>query len=155
MIELKKAAPGDRELLWNINQKYLYEMTAFYPDEMDEKGNFHYGYFEEYFTDPRREALLISFDGRLAGFAMVNPYSYLGGHPDHVMAEFTVFPAFRRRHIALEAAQEILGGYGGTWEIKFHEKNLPAKSLWTKVTAPYHPEKISLNGAETVLTFSV
>ena len=35
MIELRKVRLEDRELLWNINQKYLYEMTAFYDDEMD------------------------------------------------------------------------------------------------------------------------
>ena len=31
----------DRELLWNINQKYLYEMTKFYDDLMDEKRTGH------------------------------------------------------------------------------------------------------------------
>ena len=48
MIELVKAGERDRELLWNVNQKYLYEMTNFYDDEMDEAGNYHYGYFEAY-----------------------------------------------------------------------------------------------------------
>ena len=52
MIRLQHVQPHDRALLWNINQKYLYEMTMFYPDEMD-AGNLHYGHFEEYFTDPK------------------------------------------------------------------------------------------------------
>ncbi|MBR4613524.1 MAG: hypothetical protein IKO40_12510 [Kiritimatiellae bacterium] len=51
MILLQPVQPTDRDLLWNINQKYLYEMTMFYPDEMDEAGNLHYGHFKEYFTD--------------------------------------------------------------------------------------------------------
>ena len=50
MIRLLIVQPNDRDLLWNINQKYLYEMTTFYPDEMDEVGNLHYGHFEEYFA---------------------------------------------------------------------------------------------------------
>ena len=29
MIRLQKAAKKDRDLLWNLNQKYLYEMTNF------------------------------------------------------------------------------------------------------------------------------
>ena len=41
MINLKPVKPKDKELLWNINQKYLYEMTGYYDDEMDENGNYH------------------------------------------------------------------------------------------------------------------
>ena len=43
MIRFQTVQPHDRDLLWNINQKYRYEMTMFYPDEMDEAGNLHYG----------------------------------------------------------------------------------------------------------------
>ena len=49
MLKLIPVDDSKKELLWNINQKYLYEMTLFYPDEMDERGNLHYGYFDEYF----------------------------------------------------------------------------------------------------------
>ena len=56
MIRLQPVYPHDRDLLWNLNQKYLYEMTTFYPDEMDEAENLHYGHFEEDFTDPKRNA---------------------------------------------------------------------------------------------------
>ena len=154
MIQLKKATAADRTLLYNLNQKYLYEMTAFYDDPMDEEGNLHYGWFDAYFTDPKRTALLIMSDGRLAGFAMLNPYSYFDAAPDHVMAEFTIFPAFRRRHLASEAAARILEAYPGRWEIKYNEKNAAAKALWTKVSARYRPELRRFSEDETVLCFS-
>ena len=32
MIELQTVQAKDRDLLWNINQKYLYEMTLYYDD---------------------------------------------------------------------------------------------------------------------------
>ena len=154
MIRLHPVQPHDRDLLRNINQKYLYEMTMFYPDEMDEAGNLHYGHFEEYFTDPKREALLLYHDRQLIGFAMIHPYSYFGGTPDHVMAEFTVFPAFRRRHLAQEAARAIFEGYPGRWEIKYNEHNVPARTLWNKVTAAYRPERKRYSNDETVLCFT-
>ena len=47
MILLQPVQPNDRDQRGNINQKYLYEMTVFYPDEMD-AGNLLYGHFEEY-----------------------------------------------------------------------------------------------------------
>ena len=68
MIELRKVKTEDRDFLWNINQKYLYEMTNFYDDSMDEDGNYHYGYFDEYFTDPKRTAYFLYHDDTLVGF---------------------------------------------------------------------------------------
>ena len=154
MIELIQAGSEERELLWNLHQKFLYEMTGYYANEMDERGNIQFGDFDAYFTDPRRSALLIRHDGRLAGFALVHPYSNLDETPDHVLAAFTVFPSLRRRHIAVQAAQAILTRYQGRWEIKYNEKNTAARGLWHMVTAPYGPRAVSLNAEETVLTFT-
>jgi predicted acetyltransferase len=153
MVRLEAVSPEKKELLWNINQKYLYEMTLYYDDPMDGKGNFHYGYFDKYFEDPERKAFFIFSDEVLVGFAMVNPYSYLGKTPDHVMAEFTIFPAFRGRHYGRDAAQLILDRYPGRWEIKYNEKNIKARSLWISLTEEYSPRVHHLNEEETVLEF--
>ncbi|MBQ3865003.1 MAG: GNAT family N-acetyltransferase [Clostridia bacterium] len=153
MISLRKVGKEDRELLWNINQKYLYEMTNFYDDPMDQNGNYGYGHFDEYFTDPRRTAYFLYDEETLVGFAMLCPYSNLNLDPDYTMAEFTIFPAFRRKHLALEAARMILAAHRGLWEIKYNEKNVAGKQLWNLVAKPYHPETYHLNPEETVLVF--
>ncbi len=36
MFTLKEVTENEKNILWNINQKYLYEMTQYYPDDMDE-----------------------------------------------------------------------------------------------------------------------
>ena len=153
MMELIKAGIEDRELLRNINQKYLYEMTNYYDDEMDAFGNLHYGYFDDYFTDPKRSAFFLYEDGTLVGFAMIHPYSHFGEETDYVLAEFTVFPMYRRRRLATEAAEMFFFNFRGNWEVKYNEKNKAAKELWTKVTAKYQPQKKQLNDTETVLCF--
>lgn len=45
-------------------------MTNYYPDDMDENGNYHYGYFDAYFTEPNRKAYLIYNEQCLVGFDM-------------------------------------------------------------------------------------
>lgn len=155
MIRLQRVTPDQRQLLFNLNQKYLYEMTNYYDDPLDERGNLHYGHFDEYFTDPARTALLIYDGDALAGFAMLNPCSYFGGTVDHVMAEFTIFPMYRRRHLATGAAESIFERWPGRWEVKFNEKNAAARSLWTRVTARYAPIVRRLSDEETVLCFEV
>lgn len=153
MIKLQAVREEDRELFWNINQKYLYEMTLYYPDEMDERGNYHYGYFEAYFVEPERKAFFIFNDEKMIGFVMLNPYSAIGHSPDYTIAEFTIFPAYRRKRYAFDAARLILSDYRGKWEIKYNEGNAGAKALWTAVTAVYEPVVYRLNERETVLEF--
>ena len=153
MINLVPVAAQQKDLFWNINQKYLYEMTNFYPDVMDEQGNYHYGHFSEYFIDPKRKAFFLYHGETMVGFAMINPYSVLGNAPDYTLAEFTIFPAYRRNHYALSAAKLILSTYPGKWEIKYNEKNAAAKALWTAITALYAPTVTHLNENETVFSF--
>lgn len=153
MIRLVTVLKKDRELLWNINQKYLHEMTNYYDDPMDEKGNYHYGHFDEYFSDSKRVAYLLYDENTLIGFAMLNPYSCIGGNPDYTMAEFTIFPAYRRKHFAFDVVNALFEKHPGQWEIKYNEKNLAAKHLWNKVAASYSPDVFHLNDEETVLLF--
>ena len=63
MIELVEVKSEHREFLWNVLQKYLYEMTNYYDDEMDEMGNYHYRYFDAYFTESERCLLYTSNGG--------------------------------------------------------------------------------------------
>ncbi len=154
MIRLQTVREEDKELFRNINQKYLYEMTSYYPDEMDNQGNYHYGYFDDYFTEPERKAFFIFSDEKMIGFVMLNPYSAIGHNPDYTIAEFTIFPSHRRKHYALDTAKLIFSSYHGRWEIKYNEKNLGAKKLWTAVTASYSPRAYQLSKEETVLEFS-
>ncbi len=154
MLQLKNAAPSERELLWNLIQKYMYEMTSIYNDPMDENGNYSYEYLDEYFTDPKRTAYFIFNDGVLIGFALLCPYSCLDLKVDHTMAEFTIFPAFRRNHFAVAAAKMILEKHKGKWEIKYNERNSGAKRLWNALTEPYKPQVFKLDDEETVLVFN-
>ena len=153
MIRLQEVEAEERELLWNIIQKYLYEMTKYYPNNMDEHGNYHYEYFDAYFTEAERKAFFIYDDGIMVGFVMLNPYSAIGHHPDYTIAEFTIFPSYRRNHHAIDAVHLILSSYHGTWEIKYNEKNVGVKGLWTMVTEQYSPTVYHINEEETVLEF--
>ena len=63
---------------------------------------------------------------------MLCPYSNINRNPDYTMAEFTIFPAFRRNHLALDAVKMILNRHQGKWEIKYNERNGGAKAVELK-----------------------
>ena len=86
---------------------------------------------------------------------MLCPYLNIGQNPDYTMAEFTIFPSFRRKHFAHDVANMILARHPGEWEIKYNENNSGAKKLWNIVAALFKPEVHHLNEEETVLSFNV
>ena len=155
MILLKEVLLADKDKLWNIFQKYFYEMSAYYDMDMDECGNYPYPYFEHYFVESERTALFLYDDETLIGFAMLNQYSCLGNIIDHAIAEFTIFPPYRKKHLGLEAVRKIFAQYPGRWEIKYSKENQAAESFWTKAVQPYHPMVAPWESTEIVLSFVV
>ena len=154
MIELRKVNKENKQLLFNIFQKMLYEMTQFYDDPMDELGNYHYGYFDEYFIDKKRIAYLIYNDEILIGFIMLHPYSYFESCDVNV-AEFTIFPNFRKNGLGIKAVNELFSLHQGKYEIKYNLKNFKAVEFWHKVTSKYNPIINKYSDVEEVIIFEV
>ena len=152
MIALKAVKEEEREQLWQLLQDYLAEIALFYGEERED-GVYPYRYFDAYFTEKERKALFLYEGETLLGFALLNPYSYIGESPDLVLAEFSVLPPFRRAGKGREAAEAILAAYPGKWEIKYHQRNTAAGKLWRSLTESCSPAKHLLGAEEIVLSF--
>ena len=155
MIYLKRVEPIDKERLFNLFQKMLYEMTQFYDNEIDELGLIHYGYFDEYFIDPNRFAYFIYHEEQLVGFMMIHKYSYFDLPIDFNMAEFTIFPSFRKQGFGVDAVREVLKKHQGIWEIKYNLTNEKANLFWHKVLKEYKPNILKYEENEEVFRFEV
>ncbi len=152
-MEFQRVSKTEKTLLYNLLQKYLYEMTRFYDDEVDADGNYIYGHFEDYFFDSTRRAYLIKKGGGTAGFAMLNRHSELGKAVDWAMAEFCILPQYRREHLGLKAAQWLFEHHPGRWEVKYALANEAAARLWERATEVYQPQKYLLPEGEAALVF--
>lgn len=151
MINLRKVENEEKGLLFNYLQKYLYEMTYYYEDDMDAEGNYPYEYFDNYFVDVDRKALFITFNEEIVGFVMINKHSIMELDIDYSIAEFTIFPVFRKNHIASEVMKMLFKTYQGKWEIKYSTKNEVGMKLWRNVTKDYSPEIYSLCDEEALV----
>lgn len=145
----------EREQLWNLLQKYLCELSPYFDLEVDEKGNFPYEHFEDYFSDPSRRAYIIYDGDSVAGFVMLNKVSEFGEDIDYSVAEFFILPKFRRTGLGSDIFLVLRKQFKGQWEIKYHVDNIPAVNYWTKVTSTLEPEVRDLNDKEKVLSFLV
>lgn len=158
MVKLVDVKEKDKQKLWNVLQKYLYEITCYYDDKLDNDGNYRYRYFDNYFTEDNRFAKFVYVDDELAGFILVNDHSFNGDRIDYGIAEFTIFPKFRGGDVAETAFLELTKGRVGKWQLKYIKSNVRGMKFWQKVTARYNAREescSSCNGKESIVIFEV
>ncbi|MBQ8506645.1 MAG: GNAT family N-acetyltransferase [Clostridia bacterium] len=153
MIKAIEADKSKEQVLSNLMQKYLYEMSAYYGAEMDENGNFSYKYLPYYFTDADRGAYFLYDGGEMIGFALINAHSFTGEAVDNCIAEFAVFPAYRRSGKAMEAIEALRAVRKGSWQLKYSPKNRPGAAFWQKVKEKYRGTEQKLEGNEIAIRF--
>lgn len=149
-IEVEKS---QEHVLSNLMQKYLYEMSAYYGDAMDESGNFSYKYLPLYFTGEDRSAYFLYDGAAMIGFALINAHSFTGEPADNCIAEFTIFPAYRRGGRAMEAIEALLAVRKGTWQLKYSAENRPGAAFWQRVKEKYQGSEQELEDGEIAISF--
>lgn len=144
---------NERDVLFNYLQKYLYELSLYYGDTMDDKGNFCYKYFPLYFQEEDRAAYFFVEDDERIGFALINAHSFTDEKIENCIAEFTIFPAYRHRGKGMEAIAALKGVREGKWQLKYSKENSSAMRFWQQVKERYHGIEQPLEENEMIITF--
>ena len=134
-----EAGPAERDIVRNLLQLYLYDMSEFEPRDLDERGVFSYRYFDAYWAEPDRRVLLVRLGGRPAGFAMLNEHSVLSPARSGVrtVADFFIVRGLRRFGLGTALALETFRRFPGRWEVRERATNLPAIEFWRGVIGEY------------------
>jgi nucleoside triphosphatase len=135
-VEVIAAEPSDQQVLANLLQLYLYDLSEFDAAQPGLDGRYGYSYLESYWTEPGRHPFLVRVKGQTAGFVLVCTVS-AGADPLHSVAEFFVLRSYRRRGVGRAVAQRIFERFPGRWQVKQHAANLPAQAFWRRVIGQY------------------
>jgi predicted acetyltransferase len=134
-VEVVAATAGDKNIVRNLLELYLYDFTEFTSDDVDETGLFGYRHFEEYWTDDDRHPFLIRAGGQLAGVALVRT-----GTP-HDMAEFFVLRKYRGRGVGRQAARALFALFPGEWQVRQMAANTGATAFWRRaIPGPFRDD---------------
>jgi predicted acetyltransferase len=137
-VSVERAGGADQATLSNLLELYLHEFSDIDGREIGEDGRFGYAPLEAYWRDVGRYPFLIRVDGRLAGFALVAEHRILDGKsPGHLIAEFFVLRAYRRRGVGAAAAVQLFTIFPGQWWVGEHGDNLTAQAFWRSVIARF------------------
>ena len=154
MIVLKEITKEKEQVLYNLLQKYLYELSQFYDDlTVDEEGKIEYKYFPLYFSEKDRDAYFIYDDDAMVGFALVNARSETDEKIDRHIAELAIFPPYRKGGRGIAAVGALTKMHSGIWQLKYSTRNPVAAKFWQKVKALYGGWETKLAGSEIAITF--
>lgn len=145
-IVLDAATPSDAELLSNLLELYIHDLSAALSNvELGSDGRFGYHELPRYWSEPdRRFAFLIRCDGRVAGFVLAKRGSPAVEDPEVLdVAEFFVLRRYRRSGVGRRAALLLWNILPGRWTVRVSEGNADGLRFWPGVIAEF------TNGAAT------
>jgi predicted acetyltransferase len=137
-LTVSRATQDEKPLLARLLQLYLYDFSELAEigdqhGEIGEDGTFAYPYFDRYWIDAGRKALLFRYEGRPVGFALISDVSMCGRPTDYGVAEYFVMRKYRRIGIGKEAMHRMLADRRGIWEIAVAHYNAPGLAFWRQV----------------------
>ena len=152
---IKQAQIGDKVIIRNLLQLYLYDMTEFEERDrpLNKSGEYNYKYLDHYWAEKDRYPYIFFNGKEIAGFAFVRKVK-----SHYSVAEFFVLRQFRRHGLGLRWATEIIQKHPGEWKIDFLNKNEIAAKFWGEVAAKVAGDNIKegrLNKIASYLRFSV
>jgi predicted acetyltransferase len=137
-VQCTLAGPDDHQRLLALLQLYAYDFSEILPLEVAEDGRFQAPSVTANLTDPRNHAFLIRVDDKLAGFALVQPSSYLTGEAGVFdMAELFVMRRHRRRGVGEQVASWLFDRFAGPWEVREKAENQAAAAFWRRIIGRY------------------
>jgi len=135
-IELQEASRGDRSILRNLLELYIYDFSEYTGNDLDEHGFYGYDYLDRYWTEAGRTPFLVRVQGKLAGLVLVRDVDEEGILVHH-MAEFFILRKYRRQSAGQQAAFKAFDRFPGLWHVSELAENLPAIAFWQKIIHQY------------------
>lgn len=135
-IKLEKVTSEEKTILYNLLQFAIYDASQYVDIDLNESGFFDYDWFENYFIDDDRDAYFIKMGDKLIGFVMVNENLKIYSNGKSI-AEFLIFPSYRRKKIGKQVAITIFDMYLGNWEVELIKNSIQAYKFWQNTIKEY------------------
>jgi predicted acetyltransferase len=145
-ISIELAKIEEKEILKNLGELYIYELSQYAPMDVNDNGLFdNLDDIDTYWTEKNKYPYFIKVNNKLAGFILV----YDGRQIDEIESsyaidDFFIMLNYKRQGIGQYCIKYIFEKYKGKWQIWFHPNNKPAKYFWTKIIDEYSNGKFEI-----------
>lgn len=135
-VQALPASITDKPIIQQMMELYQYDFSEFENTDLNEHGYFGYQYLDYYWVESDRYPFLVKVNGKLAGFVLVNQYTYLPGS-QYSVAEFFILRKYRQRGVGRQVALHVFNLFRGRWEIHQVHTNIVAQQFWRSVIGAY------------------
>jgi len=133
-MKILKADLSYQNVFENLMQLYLYDLSIYTGDSVDQNGLFDLGrYFSLYWSDQDRYPYLCIINDTPVGFALVRQLTT----DSYAICEFFILRSFRRKGIATQFAHDIFNLHNGKWQVAEIESNTPSQDFWRKTISDF------------------
>jgi predicted acetyltransferase len=141
-VQVLIASDAHRAAVGNLFQLYVHDFSeqwAGRPEgELQDDGRFGLDdSLADYWTRPGHVPLIVTVDGRLAGFALLDDETHSGLAADRNMAEFFIVRKHRRLGVGTTVAHAIFAAHPGQWEVAVARRNLGAIGFWRRAIGAF------------------
>jgi predicted acetyltransferase len=149
-IKLIQVTEDEKSVLRQLLELYLYDFSEFDDNDVNAHGFYGYTYFDYYWTEETRHPFFIRVDEKLAGFVLINDYTYaLEVGTARSMAEFFVMQKYRRKGIGKTIACQVFELFPGKWEVIQMGENAPSIQFWEGVVHEYTQGNFTKQAVQT------
>ena len=137
-IKIIEATIKQRPIIERLMQLYLHDFSEIDNCDVNQDGIYEYEYLDHYWKEKDRIPFLIYVNANIAGFVLVNSYTYIQrkGRARSI-AEFFIMRKYRKQKIGKAAAFDIFDKFPGSWEVRETAANIPAQRFWRKIIDEY------------------
>jgi predicted acetyltransferase len=138
-IRIEPASQQDEQLLTNLLELYMHDMSEYFTLKLGDDGRFGYSKLPLYWSLPDRHfAFLIRADNEVVGFALVARGSPASANRDVLdVSEFFVLRSHRHARIGQQAAMQLWDRIPGTWTVRVAARNTAALKFWRETITAY------------------
>jgi len=138
-ISLEPVKIEEKEILKNLGELYIYELTQHTPVDVGDLGLYDdLDDLDLYWTEENRYPFFIRVDSKLAGFILVFDGRQMEKiESNYSIDEFFILHKYKQQGIGKHCAKCIFDKFKGKWQIWFHPRNEVAKNFWTNLINEY------------------
>jgi predicted acetyltransferase len=138
-VRLESVAIGDRDILANLVELYLHDLSETFPIDPGPAGRFGYEKLPLYWSEPeRRFPFFIRRGDRIAGFVLITIGSPASDDPEVCdIAEFFILRRHRRSGVGSVAACLAWDRFPWRWTVRVSLGNKGALPFWQETIRAY------------------
>ena len=136
-FELKQITKSSLNILENLFQLYIHDISRELPWDCDDNGTFEAYSLSEWIENKDNFGYLIYVDDKMAGFVMVDKeFKVLENKPNNYdLSEIFILNNYKGKGLASSVVKQVFDMHKGNWECRPVPRSISALAFWEKVFA--------------------